>query len=653
VLAFAASRLSTADVLALGAPFAVVAGLVVLLELRPVVTAGAYDPQGVTVSTAFVFAILFYWGPWPALIVHVIGVLTGEMGKRKPVSKTVFNAGQYVVSLMLAAGVLWAAGIRPTPSHPEVISAHQLPVLALSWCVYFVANLALVALAISLREGSSWWDDFRDDIGYYAVTMFAVLALSPLVVIVTSVSWQLVPLLLLPLFLVYKTASISLEKEHAATHDALTGLANRKLLLDRLADAEDDSQRSGRPMALCLLDLDRFKEVNDTLGHHTGDRMLEIVAARLLRAVRPEDMVARLGGDEFAVLLTDVDNADEALATAERLRQVLAEPLHLDGMTLRVETSIGVAVRPERLESAARLLQIADVAMYQAKEARSGVELYHPERDIHTPERLDLLGALRQAIDGGDLEMHFQPTVSIPSGKPVGMEALVRWTHPERGLLFPDTFLPLVEQVGMMRQFTQVVLAKSLAHAATCWQQGIELTVSVNVSVRDLTDARFVEAVAELLRVYELPAKALRLEITEHVLMADSGSMTDALEALGRMGVDLSLDDFGTGYSSLVHLKRLPVSEIKVDRSFVARMTSDSEDAAIVRSIIDLGHSLGLRVVAEGVETTECWNALQTLGCDLAQGHLISRAVPGPEALEWMETNYLDKPRPITGVGRL
>jgi diguanylate cyclase (GGDEF)-like protein len=612
VLTTAAVQLSWEQLVALGSPFALIAGLVLLAELRPVVTAGAYDPQGVTISTAFVFATLFYWGPWPALLVHGLGVLLGELAKRKPIWKVVFNTGQYVTCLSVAATVLWLAGMRPSPTHPiGDISVHQMVVMALSWGVYFVVNLALVATATALHEGSAWWDDFVDDIGYYAITTFAVVALSPVVVVVTSASWGLIPLLLLPLFLVYKTASISLEKEHAALHDALTGLANRKHLVTQMTLAGEDSERTGRPVALCLLDLDRFKEINDTLGHHTGDRLLEIAASRLARTVRPEDTVARLGGDEFAVLLTDVPDADSAVEAAERIRAVLGEPFHLDGMTLQIETSIGVAVHPLHTDSVPRLLQLADVAMYQAKEERTGVELYRPERDIHTPDRLDLLGSVRRAVENGEMEMHFQPTVSVTTGRPVGMEALVRWNHPDRGLLYPDTFLDLVEQSGMMRQLTHHVLAMSLMQAAMWWRSGIELTVSVNVSVRDLSDTSFGDVVTDLLRVHDLPARALKLEITEHVLMADPARMTQALESMGRLGVDLSLDDFGTGYSSLVHLKRLPVSEIKVDRSFVQRMTSDADDAAIVRSIVDLAHSLGLRVVAEGVETADTWGALE------------------------------------------
>ncbi len=636
-LGIAVAHLRWTDVVALGSPFALIAGLVLITELRPVVTAGAYDPQGVFISNAFVFAILVYWGPWPALLVHVVGVALGEVAKRKPPWKAIFNTGQYVVCLSAAATVLWLTGSRATPLHPAGhLTVHSLPALSVAWVVYFVLNLAMVATAASLREGARWWDEFTDEIGYYAVTTFAVLALSPVIVVVTDASWQLIPLLVLPLVLVYKTASISREKEHASMHDALTGLANRKRLIEEIEAAGDEHLRTGRSMALCLLDLDRFKEVNDTLGHHTGDRLLEISAARLAGAVRPGDTVARLGGDEFAVLLTDVADEHEALEAAHRIRAVLGEPCHLDGMTLQIETSIGVALHPQHSDTPLRLLQLADVAMYQAKGERTGAELYRPERDIHTPYRLDLLGSVRRAIEHGELEMHFQPTVAFGSGQPVGVEALVRWAHPVRGLIYPDEFLGLVEQSGMMSRLTQSVIAQSLGQAALWWRDGIRLPVSVNVSVRDLSDIAFADVVASLLREHDLPAEALKLEVTEHVLMADTARVTQALESMGHLGVDLSLDDFGTGYSSLVHLRRLPVSEIKVDQSFVARMTADSDDAVIVRSIIDLGHSLGLSVVAEGVETAETWTALEEFGCDRAQGFLISRPLPGADIAQWL-----------------
>ncbi|MGZ4640044.1 MAG: putative bifunctional diguanylate cyclase/phosphodiesterase, partial [Actinomycetes bacterium] len=628
--------LSPSDIAAMRAPFWLIAGLLLMAELRPVVAAGDYDPEGVNVSFAFVFAVLFYWGPWPALLVQAVAIVTGELVRRKALWRVIFNFGQYVLCVGSAWVVLWVFGLDPSPTHPLEMQAHYLPVMALAWSVYFFCNLAFVGVALSLKNGTSFRTEFFDDISYYAVTMFAVLALSPVVVVVTSTAWQLLPLLLLPLFLVYKTASISLEKEHAASHDALTGLANRTRLGEEAERLLGEARADGRPLALCLIDLDRFKEINDTLGHQTGDRLLAIAAARLSASVREGDVVARLGGDEFAVLLTAIDGRRQALEAATRLRAVLGEPFHLDQMTLQVEASIGVALHPDDAQNVPQLLQLADVAMYQAKEDRTGVELYRAERDVHTLDRLGLMGSLRAGIEHGQLEMYFQPKVSFPDGDVVGVEALVRWRHPERGLLMPDAFLDLAEQSGMMRQLTEDVLAKSLRRAASWWHQGVELPVSVNVSVRDLSDIAFVEELGRLLAGHRLPARALQLEITEHVLMADPARMSAALESLGRMGVDLSLDDFGTGYSSLVHLKRLPVSEIKIDRSFVSRMTDDPDDATIVRSIVELAHALGLRTVAEGVETPEHWRALRELRCDAAQGYLISRPLPDGAITAWL-----------------
>ena len=630
-------QLADGDVAVLGGAFWLIACLLMLGELRPVVTSGFYDPQGVTLSTAFVFAILFYWGPWPALLLQAVAVALGEVARRKQLWRIVFNTGQYVVCLAAAWLVLLLAGMHPSPSHPHRVDAHDLPAMTLAWVVYFLVNLVLVATALALANRSRWWDEFIADFSYYAVTTFAVLVLSPVVVVLASTVWQLLPLLLLPLFLVYKTASISLEKEHAALHDGLTGLANRKMLMDKTARSLDEARRTHQPLALCLLDLDRFKEINDTLGHHTGDRLLEIAATRLANSVRPCDVVARLGGDEFAVLLGGIEGADQAVEAAQRVREVINEPFHLDGMLLQVEASVGVSVHPDHGAEFEQLLRLADVAMYQAKESRTGVELYRPDRDVNSLHRLGLLGDLRRGIETGQLEMHYQPKVAFPSGDAVGVEALVRWRHPARGLLTPDGFLDLAEQSGLMRQLTEVVLEQSLSQAAAWWRQGLELQVSVNVSVRDLADVAFVDALSRLLAAHRLPAKALQLEITEHVLMADPGRISQALEALGRLGVALSLDDFGTGYSSLVHLKRLPVSEIKIDRSFVHRMTHDADDAAIVRSIVELGHALGLRVVAEGVETPETWVALQALRCDAAQGWLVSAALPADDLTPWLQ----------------
>jgi diguanylate cyclase (GGDEF)-like protein len=629
----------------LGGAFWLITGLLVLGELRPVVASGEYDPAGVNISLAFVFAVLFTWGPWPAVLVQAFAMVVGEVVRRRAWWRVVFNTGQYVVCLGAAWVVLWTFDMRPSPTDPLEVSGKLLPVMALSWVVYFLCNMVFVSLALSLYHGTSFREEFLDDFGYFTVTMFAVLALSPVVFVVASDAWQMLPLLLLPLFLVYKTASISLEKEHAAQHDSLTGLANRKRLIERAEVSLSEASGHDGSVALCLIDLDRFKEVNDTLGHQTGDRLLEIAGARLAGAVRDGDLVARLGGDEFAVLLM-AGSAEQARETAERLRAVLSAPFRLDEMTLQVEASIGVALHPDDAKDVPQLMRLADVAMYQAKDNRSGVELYRPDRDVHTLDRLGLMGSLRAGIEGRQLEMHYQPKVALPGGAVVGVEALVRWRHPERGLLGPDVFLDLAEQSGLMRALTAEVLAQSLRRTASWWALGYELPVSVNVSVRDLADVAFVEALADLLAWHRLPARALQLEITEHVLMADPARMTAALEALGRMGIDLSLDDFGTGYSSLVHLKRLPVSEIKIDRSFVARMTTDADDAAIVASIIDLAHALGLRTVAEGVEDDDTQQALVGLSCDAAQGFLISRPLPDEVITDWLAAHAHRTDRP-------
>jgi diguanylate cyclase (GGDEF)-like protein len=645
----AATSLDVAGLRAVGGPFWLLAGLLLLGELRPVVASGAYDPEGVTVSTAFVFAILFSWGPWPALLVQAVAIAAGEVARRKRPWQVVFNTGQYVLSLSAAAAVLHLLGSRPSPSDPLQVSLESLPAMAVAWAAYFLVNLALVAGALAIRDRHGYWEEFSTDFGYYALTTFAVLALSPVVVVVTATVWQLIPLLLLPLFLVYKTASISLEKEHASQHDALTGLGNRKLLTEQLSRCLEEARRQDRLLALCVLDLDRFKEVNDTLGHQTGDRLLEVAGARLAGAVRPGDSVARLGGDEFAVLFTEVDGPVAAREAAERIRGVLGEPYHLDGMMLGLDASAGVAVFPTHGRDAEELFRFADVAMYQAKAERTGVEVYDRERDRHTLTRLGLGAELRGAVERQELEAHFQPKVALPGREVIGVEALLRWRHPEHGLLAPGEFLDLAGQDGVMRSITSSALVQSLSRVATWWRDGLRVPVSVNVSLRDLADEGFVDVLARLLAGHRLPADVLQLEITEHVLMADPSRVSPALERLGSMGVSLSLDDFGTGYSSLVHLRRLPVAEIKVDRSFVARMTDEPDDAAVVRSIIDLGHALGVRVVAEGVEDEATLDALVRLGCDAVQGWLVSRPLPADRATDWVR----ERCRPDQAVGGL
>jgi diguanylate cyclase (GGDEF)-like protein len=422
-----------------------------------------------------------------------------------------------------------------------------------------------------------------------------------------------------------------------ALSDALTGLPNRTLLLDRAAQAIRQADRELVPAALLLIDLDRFKEVNDTLGHHCGDQLLVQVGQRLRAALRGVDTVARLGGDEFAVLLPRITTGEGAVTVAGKLQAALQEPFTLQGLALEVEASIGLALYPEHGSDPDELLQRADIAMYVAKDTHAGFVLFDRRQDQHSPRRLALLGELRRAIEGRQLLLHYQPKIDAHSGQVLGVEALVRWQHPTHGLVPPAEFIPLAERTGLIGPLTHYVMDAAL-HQCRDWRQaGHELPVAVNVSARRLLDLAFPDEVAELLARWEVPARLLVVEITESAIMADPAHAMQILGRLNQMGVGLSIDDFGTGYSSMAYLKSLPVHELKVDRSFVSQMTSNSSDAVIVRSTVDLGRNLGLRVVAEGVEDQTTLEALDALGCDAVQGYHVSRPVTPDDLIDWLQ----------------
>jgi diguanylate cyclase (GGDEF)-like protein len=419
--------------------------------------------------------------------------------------------------------------------------------------------------------------------------------------------------------------------EHQAMHDALTDLPNRLLLQQRVERALAAGHGDGRLVALVLLDMDRFREVNDTLGHRHGDALIMEMADRLRQHVGPDGTVARLGGDEFAVLLTDLGDATAAVAAAESIRLALHAPVTVGGVTLAVEASAGVSTSPGDATDASSLLQHADVAMYVAKRGHRGVALYDPADDEHSPDRLQLLADLARAIDADELVLHYQPKCDL-AGAVRGVEALVRWQHPTRGLLPPAEFVPAAERTGLIHPLTEVVLAAAARQARAWFDAGTPIPVAVNVSTRSLLDPGFAERVLAHLAAHRTPPELLGLEITETTIMEDPDRALAVLSRLADARIRLSIDDFGTGYSSLAYLKALPVHELKIDRSFVAAMTSSERDHVLVASTVALGHRLGLDVVAEGVEDEATRDALAGLGCELAQGYLFSRPAPA-EAL--------------------
>ncbi|MFN3298548.1 putative bifunctional diguanylate cyclase/phosphodiesterase, partial [Caldimonas sp.] len=430
--------------------------------------------------------------------------------------------------------------------------------------------------------------------------------------------------------------------------DSLTGLPNRAQFR---VSASAALAEAGRPAVLVpgerregssghvsvlMLDMDRFKHVNDVMGYEIGDRVLQQVAQRLGQVcVRRGDLVARLSGDEFAVLLPAADTRD-ALHVAERVAAAFEAPLVLEDQTIDLRASIGVATSPDHAQDADTLLSRAEVAMYAAKRRGAGALAYDPAFDSGSARTISLLSGLRRAIDQGELRLVLQPKVALHSACVEGAEALVRWQHPQRGLVPPMEFIPFAEQTGFIRTLTAWILDECLRTWRDLRAQGLAVPLSVNLSTRDLMDLELPQKFAALLQRHGAPAEALCLEITESAIMDDPARAQHTLERLNEMGLRLAIDDFGTGYSSLAYLKRLPVHELKIDKSFVMQMERDSDDAKIVRSTVDLAHNLGLSVVAEGVETASHWRALRSLDCDLAQGYLIARPLPAGEFAAWV-----------------
>jgi len=425
--------------------------------------------------------------------------------------------------------------------------------------------------------------------------------------------------------------------------DQITKLPNRIRFHEQVVEAITIAQRERRSIALLLMDIDRFKDVNDTLGHDRGDILLQQVGTLLRGALFAPDIIARLGGDEFGILLPRLAAAGDVRDVVRKLHNSLLQPFMIDGIPIVVEAAIGVAIAPEHADSADRLLQLADIAMYHAKQLASGYAIYDSKYNLHSPEQLGLMAELRDSIEKNQLVLHFQPKLEIKTGRIVGVEALVRWQHPRLGLLFPDKFIMTAERTGLIGALTSWVLTEALRYCRSEYHQGIELRMSVNLSARSLHDPQLLKMITKALKTTDTKPNQLMLEVTESAIMLDPKSAEEALTALSRMGVGLSIDDFGTGYTSLAGIKRFPIDEIKIDRSFITNMLTEHKDAMIVRSVIELGHNLGLTVVAEGIETKKVLDALVDLGCDGIQGYFISKPQTGDALRNWLLTSSWGK----------
>jgi diguanylate cyclase len=852
--------------------FWTMAALAVVCDARPFVPPGRRQTSAVFPSTCFTFAILLGWGLGPAVVVQAVGVVVSGWRMRHAAWRTAFNVGQYACALAAAYGVIQlGSGTIFSGGRLHWTDVAAVGGAALTW---FVVNYGLVSWAVRLRFGDRWWPTLRQGLGFELLSTGSLLLLAPVLVAAARVSAALIPLVLVPLFAVYRMARLTNEQEHLAAADPLTGLPNRKALLAEVAEQvhlHAERTARGEPngqLALLLIDLDRFKNVNDALGHAVGDRLLVEVSARLTDVQPRPQMIARLGGDEFAIVMTGLTDVGQARELADRVVQALAEPVPLDGLPLDVGGSIGIALFPEHGEDFATLMRHADVAMYDAKHRNDTVAVYAPESDHNSAERLGLLADLRRVLesspssggpfdhergrvdgpfdaepsgversadvplgetaevrggdgaalptaapgdaalptaqpgkvaqpgdaaqpagaradaapptaapaepglpsatpaeaaphadpapavatappgggrwwarrrrteadlvhadelinriatgadpirgrnaravvtgtrpgparerragggngrrspngsalsngragvrrdvgpgtpglppeptgwahpdgeptdDAGEITMYYQPQIAIATGEVVGVEALLRWRHPRRGMVDPGELIRVAEQSAVMRLLTRRVVDDVVEQLAKWSAAGIGLRAALNVSVRDLHTGEIADQIADRLARYGVPAERLQVEITEGALMADPRRVLATVSRLHRIGVAIALDDFGTGYSSLQHLRRLPLSEVKVDRSFVLGMADDADDAAIVRSMIELAGALGLRVVAEGVEDERTWRMLHAAGCDAAQGWFYARPMPAEELVAW-----LARYRPVRPTG--
>ncbi len=612
--------------------FAVLAAGVVLGEMLPIKIPRRGDDEELTLSASFAMALLLLGGLGPALIAQGAASALQDITSGKPAWRIRFNFGQYTLAMIAAWAVIRAVSVSSRVDVLHPFASRQLPAMMLGAAAFFLVNAFVVGSAVALYQQVPIVRYFRNSVSFVFITGGVVLLVAPIVLAAAAYTVVIVPLCLAPVVAMYNSVSQTARSEHAARHDSLTGLPNRTAFHETITTAIEDERV---PASILLMDLDRFKEVNDTLGHRYGDLLLVQVAQRFKEVIGSVGQIARLGGDEFAVVSPGGDS-QVALKLAHRIADALRDPFELEEMVVDVQASVGIALFPEHGRGVETLLQKADVAMYRAKETRSDVALYDERHDHHSPAKLALTAELRTAVDTEEIVLWYQPELDLRTREVLAVEALVRWNHPRLGVLPPSSFVRMAESTNLIKPLTQRVMEIALLQVADWHALGLDISVAVNISAQVLVDQSFTEQVVTALRRAAVRPERLKLEVTESALMSDPVTARTVLRELEALGVEISIDDFGTGYSSLAYLADLPVSEVKIDRSFVSRMSAGSSEKIIVNSTIDLAHHLQLRAVAEGVEDWSMLPELEALGCDAAQGYAISHPLAGPDATRWL-----------------
>ncbi|MDP9220821.1 MAG: EAL domain-containing protein, partial [Actinomycetota bacterium] len=623
----------------------------ILGELGPIpVARGDDEASNVTMSTTFAVALVAT-GPFDLLLVaHTAAVLMDDLRTKRSPIKMIFNFGQYALSLA-AARLVFAqlTGQGFLASYTWYKASDLLPTL-LAGFIFLVVNNGLVAIVVALASGQPVIEMLRDDLAFKMETSAVLVGLAGVAAVLAQTSGWMLPLLAMPVLAVRRSAMLAAARQTQAMRDALTGLGNRSLFFSRTDRLLARSARSGESVAVLMIDLDHFKDINDTLGHQIGDRVIQAVAGRIAHLGGELGCVGRLGGDEFAVALSGVD-ATAAGAVAETLLADVVRPLQIGGTRMAIQASVGIAMAEKGVDVTA-LMQRADIALYEAKQDRARWCLFDASVTPTTPE-LGLLADLREALENGELSVAFQPQVGLSDGRVTGAEALARWKHPERGYIPPSDFIILAENTGLISQVTDVVLEETLSALADWNREGLSCPVSVNLSARQLADLSLPQRVSSALRRHGVPAGLLTVEVTESSILGDPRRAGQILHELRQEGVRIAVDDFGTGYSSLAYLQRLDLDELKIDRSFVQSMCLVARDDVLVRSIIELAHNLGLSVVAEGVEASIQVDRLRELACDAAQGYYLGRPMDRDLMTGWLQRDALLGSRPQPGEAAL